>query len=112
MIRGLLDVNVLIAPLDLEHPASDVVHRWLAQWRDGIATCPIVENGAVRIMFQPAYAQGGPAIPPGNIVQRIARMKQTAHDLVFWPDAISLADSARGAGETPHHALGWWRWRG
>lgn len=94
-MRGLLDVNVLIALLDLEHPASDAVHRWLAQWNDGIATCPIVENGAVRIMSQPAYAQGGPAIPPGNIVQRIARMKQTALDIVFWPDAISLADSER-----------------
>ena len=63
-MRGLLDVNVLIALLDLEHPASDAVHRLLAQWRDGNATCPIVENGAVRIMSQPAYAQGGSAIPP------------------------------------------------
>ncbi len=103
-MRGLLDVNVLIALLDLEHPASDTVHRWLAEWHGGIATCPIVENGAVRIMSQPAYAQGGPAIPSGDIVQRIARMKQTAHDLVFWPDAISLSDGKRFDAASIHGA--------
>lgn len=54
-MRALLDVNVLIALLDAGHVMHDQAMSWLErEIRHGWASCPIVENGVVRIMSQPA----------------------------------------------------------
>jgi len=47
----LLDVNVLIALCDPVHPHHSAARRFLATGpiRDGWATCPLVENGFLRI---------------------------------------------------------------
>ena len=55
--RTLLDVNVLIALLDLEHASSARAHQWFAAHQGGVATCPIVQNGVVRILSQPTYSK-------------------------------------------------------
>jgi len=56
MGRALLDINVLIALLDQGHLLHQPATRWLeGQLAQGWATCPITENGVVRIMAQPAY---------------------------------------------------------
>jgi uncharacterized protein len=94
-MRGLLDVNMLIALLDMEHPLSDRAHGWLSDCPNGIATCPIVENGAVRVMAQASYAQGADPFSPTHLLAMLARMRQTAKDLVFLPEAISLVDETR-----------------
>ena len=88
-MRALLDVNVLIALLDAGH----VHHASATQWlRDnlgsGWASCPLTQNGCVRILSQPAYPRGAPA---SDIAQRLAEAGALpAHE--FWPDDISLID--------------------
>lgn len=88
----LLDVNVLIALIDPTHVNHEDAHVWFA--RDGHqswATCPLTENGVVRILSHPKYpnSPGSPAVV-GAVV---ARLRQHAGH-VFWPDAISLLDPA------------------
>jgi predicted nucleic acid-binding protein len=53
ILRSLLDVNALIALLDPDH----IFHgRMLAWWRsslqNGWASCPLTENGFIRITMQ------------------------------------------------------------
>lgn len=86
----LLDVNVLIALIDIDHIANERVQRWFlgtgsADW----ATCPITENGVVRIAGHPRYpgATGDPAVV-SDVVKRLR--DSPGHR--FWPDAISLLD--------------------
>jgi predicted nucleic acid-binding protein len=55
-VRALLDVNVLIALLDGAHVGHDKATNWLGQEiAQGWASCPLTQNGCIRIMSQPAY---------------------------------------------------------
>lgn len=89
-MRALLDVNVLIALLDADH----TLHSQASQWFDdhaggGWASCPITQNGCVRIMSHPGYPN---ALPVRAIVERLR--DAGAHRLhEFWPDEVSLLDS-------------------
>ncbi|BCH33708.1 DNA-binding protein [Mesorhizobium sp. L-8-10] len=87
----LLDVNVLIALIDPGHIAHDDAHRWFelagqASW----ATCPITENGVMRIVGSPKYPNS-PGSPPlvADIVKRLRALP--GHQ--FWPDDASLVSS-------------------
>jgi uncharacterized protein len=47
----LLDVNVLAALLDSAHCHHQLVQTWfLAEQKQGWATCPITENGLVHVI--------------------------------------------------------------
>ena len=88
----LLDVNVLIALIDPGHVAHDDAHAWFAAagaaaW----ATCPITENGVIRIIGHPRYpnSPGSPAIV-AEIVSKLVKLPGHA----FWPDDVSLVSSA------------------
>ena len=88
----LLDVNVLIALIDPGHVAHDDAHAWFASsgaaaW----ATCPTTENGVIRIVGSPRYANspGSPAIV-AEIVAKLRKLPGHA----FWPDDVSLVGSA------------------
>ncbi len=84
----LLDVNVVIALIDPAHIAHDAAHHWFDnQGRKSWATCPLTENGAIRIVSHPKYpgAPGSPAAVAAIITQL---RKLPGH--VFWPDRISL----------------------
>jgi predicted nucleic acid-binding protein len=49
--RALLDINVLIALLDLDHAHHRSARKWLErEVASGWASCPLTENGCVRIM--------------------------------------------------------------
>ena len=89
-MRALLDVNVLIALLDQAHPHHGTATAWLqANIKTGWASCPITQNGCVRIMSQAAYPGARPA---AQIVERLrAATDHSAHQ--FWPDDISIVDS-------------------
>ncbi len=65
-MRALLDVNVLIALLDQDHIFHEVAMGWLeTEIRHGWASCPITQNGCIRIMSNPGYPE---AIPwPGSL---------------------------------------------
>ena len=86
-MRALLDVNVLIALLDPDHLHHRAATRWLAAHRaQGWASCPITQNGCVRVMTQPAYPNAAPA----GVVAALLRDATTSTDHVFWPDELSI----------------------
>lgn len=88
-MRSLLDVNVLIALLDGDHSLHAPATRWFAEHaRAGWASCPITQNGCVRVMSHPGYPN---PLPVRAIVERLAEATaNAAHD--FWPDDVSLLD--------------------
>jgi predicted nucleic acid-binding protein len=62
MAMALLDINEVIALLDQGHLLHVAATNLLAQeLHHGWSTCPITENGVVRIMAQPAYPNPQPA---------------------------------------------------
>jgi toxin-antitoxin system PIN domain toxin len=98
-MRALLDVNVLIALFDSAHLRHRDAREWLtAQIRDGWASCPITQNGFVRIISQPAYPQ---AISPSRAIRMLADAAATEHH-EFWPDEVSLLDARRFAHDRIH----------
>jgi toxin-antitoxin system PIN domain toxin len=84
----LLDVNVLIALIDPMHVQHEPAHEWFAQTgKRAWATCPMTENGVLRIVGNPSYpnSPGTPAtIAP--VMMKFCAM--AGHE--FWPDDISL----------------------
>jgi hypothetical protein len=91
-MRALLDVNVLIALLDVDHVHHAPAHTWLgANIEAGWASCPLTQNGCIRILSQPAYPG---ALPAAAVAGRLATATATRWHR-FWPDAISLLDEAR-----------------
>jgi uncharacterized protein len=90
--RALLDVNVLIALLDADHVHHARASTWLAEnISAGWASCPITQNGCVRIMSQPGYPN---ALPAARVAQRLREATETAHHLFVAGDA-SLLDAGR-----------------
>jgi toxin-antitoxin system PIN domain toxin len=92
-MRALLDVNVVIALLDPDHAFHERAHDW---WelhaKSGWASCPLTENGVVRIMSNPAYSPGS-NLTAGDLISRLRLFaQQTNHE--FWPDDISLRDES------------------
>jgi uncharacterized protein len=54
----LLDVNLLLALTDPMHVHHEQAHRWFASKGDlSWATCPLTENGFVRVASHPSYPQ-------------------------------------------------------
>jgi toxin-antitoxin system PIN domain toxin len=90
-MAALLDVNVLIALLDADHLSHDAAMSWFTDHaRHGWASCPITQNGCVRVMSHPSYPNA-PSV--GEIVQRLRRAtRDRVH--TFWSDDVSLLDEA------------------
>ena len=88
-MRALLDVNVLIALLDSDHTSHGVAMSWFAKHaREGWASCPITQNGCVRIMSSPSYPN---ALPVQSVMQRLTdACEEDVHE--FWSDDVSLLD--------------------
>lgn len=91
MTRYLLDVNVLIALVDPAHVEHDEAHRWFGDiGHKAFATCPITENGLLRIVGHPKYPNS-PG-PPGMVAGALVAIRGLpGHE--FWADSISLVDS-------------------
>lgn len=54
----LLDVNLLIALADPLHVHHERASRWFASIQgEAWATCPLVENGFLRILSSPSYPE-------------------------------------------------------
>jgi toxin-antitoxin system PIN domain toxin len=90
-MRALLDVNVIIALLDPDHAFHERAHAWwAANLKRGWASCPLTENGVVRIMSNPNYSEKV-RFTPGDLIGRLQKFAgQSNHE--FWPDEISLCD--------------------
>ena len=91
MTPFLLDVNVLIALVDPTHVQHDAAHEWFAQQgHKAWATCPLTENGLMRIVGHARYPNS-PGTPAA-----VAHLLTTLRALpghTFWPDDISLLDA-------------------
>jgi len=88
--RALLDVNVLLALLDSDH----VDHRRATDWLDdeiaaGWASCPITENGFVRILSQPRYPS---PVSPAEAIELLDAARAGGRH-AFWPCDVSVLDS-------------------
>lgn len=90
MTTYLLDVNMLLALSDPRHVHHEPAHAWFAQvgslsW----ATCPITENGFVRVASNPRYPNR-----PGNAAAILALLRQfcTLDGHHFWPADVRLQD--------------------
>jgi len=93
-VRALLDINVILALIDFDHVFHAQAHVWWGTAkRDGWASCPLTENGVVRIMSQPGYAAPD-RYSAADVVKWLNEFaSDTDHE--FWPDDISLLDSNR-----------------
>ena len=88
-MRALLDINVLIALLDAQHIHHRLAHAWLEKHIDhGWASCPLTQNGVIRVMSQPSYPN---RLTPAAIFERLAEATETSWHQ-FWPDDVSLLD--------------------
>ena len=91
MSRALLDINILLALVDGDH----VDHRRAWEWLDaeivhGWASCPVTENGFVRIISQPRY----PSPVPTSQAFALLRQACVPPHHQFWSCDVSLLDDA------------------
>ena len=91
-MRALLDVNVLVALLDAAHLHHRVATQWLAAHvAEGWASCPLTQNGCVRIVSLPSYPN---AQTPAAVAERLAKATADgSHE--FWPDSLSILEAGR-----------------
>ena len=88
---ALLDVNVLIALFDNKHQHHSIASMWLinhvksgGKW----ASCPITQNGCLRILSAPNYPNHFKLLDIKHRLQHSVNHKNH----VFWQDTISLTD--------------------
>ncbi len=88
----LLDVSVLVALCDPAHEFHDEANGWFRRIQPGgWATCPLTENGLVRILGHPSYP-GGPGTPARARPLLQALLRTPGH--AFWSDDVSIGDAA------------------
>src|SRR5687768_6768268 len=86
------DISVLLALADPMHFHHEIASTWFeTASATGWATCPLTENGFIRILASPAYP--GIRLSVADSTRLIAEMcanhAPTHH---FWPDSVSLLD--------------------
>ena len=98
-MRALLDVNVLVALFDGNHALHAQAKRWFGEHGGaGWASCPITQNGCIRLMSQPGYPE---RMPGGSIIDRLRQAtRHAAHE--FWPDDASVLDDGLVDGSRVH----------
>lgn len=90
-MRSLLDVNVLLALLDGAHIHHAAARTWFTlRASQGWASCPLTENGFIRILSQPKYPR---PIPTAQAIALLASAASTPlHE--FWAADLSLLEAA------------------
>lgn len=90
MSRALLDVNVLLALLDTDHVDHQRARGWLrSEIAAGWASCPITQNGFVRVVSQPRYPS---PVSPSVAATLLEQACATDHH-EFWPCDLSILDT-------------------
>ena len=91
-MRSLYDVSFLVALLDQNHTAHGAVSAWFAaNIEQGWVSCPLTQNGCIRILSQPSYPR---PLSVAAAIERIRAAASTKYHL-FIPDDVSLLDTAR-----------------
>lgn len=102
-MRSILDVNVVIALLDPDHAFHERAHSWWnGNQKAGWASCPITENGVVRIMSHPAYSPKT-HFSAGELIGRLRTFVEHS-DHEFWADDVSIRDETALAADRIHGA--------
>ena len=88
-MRSLFDVNFLIALFTPSHVHAHRAHAW---WQEngafGWASCPLTQNGFVRITSQPAFPHASTTL---NTLDKLRQaIAGTSHE--FWADELSIMD--------------------
>lgn len=96
----LLDVNILLALADSLHPHHQRAKDFfVSQLHGGWATCPLVENGFLRILSGNTYANRVES--PGVARMILAQMIRSSPGHQFWPDDLSFCTDSYFP-ELPH----------
>ena len=91
-MRALLDAGVLVALLDAQHARHTEVWTWFeAEVERGWASCPLTQNGVLRIMSHPRYPN---PVPVGDLLERLGDACASSWHQ-FWVDDVSLVDPDR-----------------
>lgn len=94
---ALLDVNLLVALFFPDHVHHELAHDWFADHRrDGWATCPITENGLVRVACQ--QPSGDSILRPADVIAALRTFCKDKHHRA-WTDTVSLTDESLFAPE-------------
>lgn len=98
---ALLDVNVLVALFDPAHVHHEAAHTWFeTQHEAGWATCPLTENGFLRVVTGMSYP--GRRTTLADALARLAEFRSSGgHE--FWSDSISLSEAGS---IDPRHVAG------
>ncbi|MCX6911636.1 MAG: VapC toxin family PIN domain ribonuclease [Verrucomicrobia bacterium] len=73
-----------------QHLAHGRAHAWLAQnLGTGWASCPLTENGCLRVLTNPRYAAPVPAL---DVLAKLATAKTGGHH-EFWADDLTITDT-------------------
>ena len=97
---SLPDVNVLIALLDENHAHHLDASAWFGDHvEEGWASCPLTQNGCLRILSQPRYPH---MLEVADAMSRLKAAVSTPYHL-FIADDISLLDDDA---VDPRHLLG------
>lgn len=88
-MSALLDVNVLLALFDPEHiHHAEAFAWWTGDRRESWASCPLTQNGFVRVISGSGYERPLPFAEALALLH--AQVERPDHE--FWPDDVSLAD--------------------
>ena len=86
----LLDINLLLALTDPMHVHHEPAHKWFSgKGQKAWATCPLTENGFIRVASHPNYPNR-----PGDVpaVFSILRQLCEATGHYFWPEDVSILE--------------------
>jgi toxin-antitoxin system PIN domain toxin len=87
----LLDVNALVALFDEAHIHHLAAHEWFSvKGSRGWMTCPITENGLLRILSHPGYPNS--SLPMSELAERLEEFKKAASGYSFWNNDYSLSE--------------------
>jgi toxin-antitoxin system PIN domain toxin len=85
---------------DSAHVHHVAAHAWFARnGRRGWRTCPITENGLLRILSHPGYPNG--PLPISDLAQRLEEFKSSSPHYDFWPDDFSASQWLCSSGRSP-----------
>ena len=90
--RMLLDVNVWVALFDDAHVASAQANALIETPGVAIATCPLVENGVIRVLNLPSYGRRGALGLQRVRAQLVHACESLDHQ--FWADDVTLRDDS------------------
>jgi len=87
---ALLDVNALLALLWENHMFHARIARWFGSEENrGWATCPITEQGFVRIVSNVAYMDPAPSVH--SALDLLQRTTEASMNHEFWADDLPLS---------------------